>query len=464
LGSFPLIFRELRVLARQGQLFWIRVTGAAAGFATLAFLLLSPVVVGAHLGRQIFQALNSILFFTIVFVGPVVTCDCIAQEKREGTLGLLFLAPISSRSIVLSKLAINAIRAVTLFLAVLPMMALPIVFGGIPLKDILWVVLLQTTALCIALSSGILSSTLYRNFIQTAVVAELFCAGFFILFRFFIPLTPFVACVAGLMGTITVMEFCSNALKAKWEQESSNYKEPFWVRAVAASSTGQMMFWQDTRAARSRNPIAWLQEYSWSARLAKWGWLSLALSVELFEMFDWGDLSTHSREIMIQRSLAVVLVLGMSLAGANSFRRERLSGAMELLLVTPLSPRQIILGRLWGIWVHFFPAILTVSVVWITASRYFLYAGVHGDLNLLLSSYVVVPMVGLLVSLLPWHLLVAWQMIFLIGAVLPISLPRLLIKAEFDAAFAGVLLQTGVGAISFYLLQRKLKDRSFVVS
>jgi ABC-type transport system involved in multi-copper enzyme maturation permease subunit len=463
LGSFPLIFRELRVLARQGQLFWIRITGAAAGFATLAFLLLGPVLVGAQLGHQIFQALNTILLFTILLVGPVVTCDCISQEKREGTLGLLFLAPLSSRSIVLSKFAINAVRAVTLFLAILPMMALPIVFGGINGQEIVWVILRQVIALCIALSSGIVASTFYRNFIQTAVVAELISGGLWLIFHV-LQLPSLVGCIAVIMATVTVMEFCSNNLKQKWEEESSNYKEPFWVRAVAASITGQVVFRQDTRAARSRNPIAWLQEYSWSARLAKWGWLALALCVEIFEMFDWGDLSTHRREITVQRALATVLVLGMALAGANSFRRERLSGAMELLLVTPLSPRQIIFGRLWGIWVHFFPAILALSVIWLTAGRYFLYVGVHGDLNLLIMSYLIVPIVGLLVSLLPWHLLVAWAVIFLVGAVLPIYLPQLFFEDRSVAAFVALFLQGAVGLIALHLLQRNLRDRSFVLS
>ena len=42
----------------------------------------------------------------------------------------------------------------------------------------------------------------------------------------------------------------------------------------------------------------------------------------------------------------------------NSFQRERQTGALELILVTPIREKELILGRLRGIWEQFLPAFL----------------------------------------------------------------------------------------------------------
>ena len=45
--------------------------------------------------------------------------------------------------------------------------------------------------------------------------------------------------------------------------------------------------------------------------------------------------------------------------GSGSFRRERETGVLELLLVAPLSTHQIVWGRLRAIWGQFAPAAVT---------------------------------------------------------------------------------------------------------
>jgi ABC-type transport system involved in multi-copper enzyme maturation permease subunit len=455
LTSWPLIYRELRVLARQGQLFWIRIAGGAAGFATLSFLLLQEVVVGAALGDRLFTALNAMLFLTILFIGPLVTCDCIAQEKREGTLGLLFLAPISERTIILSKLTVNAVRAFSLLMALLPMMALPVVFGGVDSSKLLWAISLQITAMSVALSAGVLSSTLHRSFIQAAVVAEICCLALAAVCVFFLPWSTLIACVAGLMSTVIVVEYCSGRLKSKWEEESAEHPDPLWVRVFSESASWRLFFHWDTQRARSRNPIAWLQEYSWTARLAKWGWLALVAVTEFFLICT--ALVEQRGTDRPQLLLAGLVLLGISMAGANSFRRERLSGAMELLLVTPLSPLQIILGRLWGIWVHFLPAVSTLSIIWIMAGGYLHVNAAEG--YVIIASYLFIPMIGLYVSLFPWNVLVDCGVIFITGAVLPIYCGGMLRSIP-----AAILIQAVTGVVALSLLYIKLQRRSFTLT
>jgi ABC-type transport system involved in multi-copper enzyme maturation permease subunit len=387
-------------------------------------------------------------------VGPIVTCDCIAQEKREGTLGLLFLAPISERAIVLSKMAVNALRAFTLLFAVLPMMALPVVFGGLVGSKLFWALCMQITALCIALAAGMLSSTQYRTFIQAAVFAEIYSAGFVFLCVFFMRLSPLVGCVAGLMIALMVVEQCSSTLKQKWEEESSDYREPFWVELFSQSGTARAIFRWDTRRARSRNPIAWLQEYSWSARLAKWGWLALACFGELFLIAS--TLFERRGSYQPQAILAGIVLFGICLAGANSFRQERLSGAMELLLVTPLSPLQIMFGRLWGLWVHFLPAVAVIALIWFAGGRYLWMAPEAG--YVLVSSLLFIPMIGLYVSLFPWNILVDAAIVFITGVALPVYAGAML-----NSLAMMIAVQATGGVVAFVLLFRKLKYRTFVL-
>ena len=459
MAAWPLILRELRELSRQAQLFWIRVVAGSFAFLTPAALLFNKTFIGREVGPYLFSVLNVVLFVTIIGIGPLITADCIAREKREGTLGLLFLAPLTSRDIIVSKLVMNALRAFTLLLAVLPLMSLPVVFGGVPASEIfLWTVR-HLLALCLALSSGILASTLYREFIQCAVFAEILCLSLVFICGGFSGPFALLGGPSALVGTAVILSFCSNNLKQRWEQDSAGYKQPFWVRFFSESPDWRFLFRWDTRKARSTHPIAWLQEYSWSARLSKWGWCIFVTFVQLgVSLNDAGKQFPTPQHV-----LALIVIVGIALSSANSFRTERLSGAMELLLVTPLTPLQIIGGRLWGIWVHFFPAMAIMSMLWIASAP--LTRSDPSEAHLAISSYIFLPMLGLFISMLPWHVLVAWIVIFLTGTVIPLYL-GVLISRTSGLPFNPVVmtLQALLGAAALLLLHYRLRTRSFILS
>lgn len=58
------------------------------------------------------------------------------------------------------------------------------------------------------------------------------------------------------------------------------------------------------------------------------------------------------------------LLAGMAFEGAASFSKERESGALELLLVTPLSAARIIGGRAGRQWAVFGPAVAVMLFIW----------------------------------------------------------------------------------------------------
>ena len=103
--SLPIVERELRVAARRRLTYWLR--AAVAAFAMIACLQLfndSGSVSPADVGRASFQML-SWLGLVLAFFAAIVTADCISNERREGTLVLLFLTTLKSRDVVLGKLA-----------------------------------------------------------------------------------------------------------------------------------------------------------------------------------------------------------------------------------------------------------------------------------------------------------------------------------------------------------------------
>jgi ABC-type transport system involved in multi-copper enzyme maturation permease subunit len=57
-----------------------------------------------------------------LLAGLFLTSDCLSEEKREGTLGLLFLTDLKSHDIVLGKFVATALSALYCLLALLPVM------------------------------------------------------------------------------------------------------------------------------------------------------------------------------------------------------------------------------------------------------------------------------------------------------------------------------------------------------
>ena len=98
----PILYRELRRQSRQGSTYWLRVLGGGLVLMA-AFWALSTALVQTSSGtltsgrptdrRGLFWGLNKIMAFLIWLLAPALTADCLDREKREGTLGLLFLTP-----------------------------------------------------------------------------------------------------------------------------------------------------------------------------------------------------------------------------------------------------------------------------------------------------------------------------------------------------------------------------------
>jgi hypothetical protein len=207
--------------------------------------------------------------------------------------------------------------------------------------------------------------------------------------------------------------------------------------------------------ALTANPIGWLQHYSPSARMVKWAWCLFIIVVEIIFSGDPEDLYGA------QAGLGLLLLLGLTFGATASFRAELETGAFELLLVTPLRERQIIAGRVRGLWRQFLPAVLVYGAGSIYLASGWS-AGGHARQAWLalahtISGYCALPFIGLYFSARRWNFFVAWFAACLLG-LLPGALGRLLGARDLSM----IVLQLGTAIIAAVLLERRLKNRAFL--
>jgi ABC-type transport system involved in cytochrome c biogenesis permease component len=131
----PIAERELRVMARQNRTWWQRVLiliGALAIFA-FAYISFRRWTNAGMMGRQLFSVLGGFSFAYALLSGPLVAVDSLSRERRDGTLGLLFLTDLRSYDIVLGKMAAASFGVILGLTAAAPVFAIPMLMGGINL-------------------------------------------------------------------------------------------------------------------------------------------------------------------------------------------------------------------------------------------------------------------------------------------------------------------------------------------
>ena len=119
----PIVERELRVAARKPATFWLRVAAALVALViggSVMLLTLTPFGGRTPMGGPIFGTLTWLSLAGALSAGLFFTSDCLSEEKREGTLGFLFLTDLRGYDVVLGKLLATSLRCVFALLAMFP--------------------------------------------------------------------------------------------------------------------------------------------------------------------------------------------------------------------------------------------------------------------------------------------------------------------------------------------------------
>ena len=100
---------------------------------------------------------------TCLLAGVLLTADCLSEEKRDGTLGLLFLTDLKGYDVVLGKFIAMSLNAIYGLLAILPITGLPLLMGGVTGGEFWRMNLALLNALFVSLAMGVCVSAFGRE-------------------------------------------------------------------------------------------------------------------------------------------------------------------------------------------------------------------------------------------------------------------------------------------------------------
>ena len=282
--------------------------------------------------------------------------------------------------------------------------------------------------------------------------------------------------VLSLLVTCGLLLLAARSISRRWQEQSRSARVEKLVRIFCTPVLWASLLRRWMRWKLNRNPIGWLEQRTWSGRLVMWSWLAVLVGF-YSTVVSSGGFYLHNFQ-PIQVALAWLLLVSIAATASGSFRRERESGVLELLLVSPLNSWQIILGRVRGMWAQFTPAVALLIGVWLFVATF--EQNVSGWDGVWFSiSFLTLPVVGLYYSLAKTHFLSAFVWTLLMGYLFPMLLANvgmvqrfIMWQVGFPAnpartqtaigpvwALLQIVLATGFG----HLLHRDLEQRQFAL-
>src|SRR6266404_4812750 len=161
----PIVQRELREAARRKSTirirWWTALLAIAMSFCGLVFVW--ALSGRSNSGKPLFTILTAYTFGLCLLSGVFLTATCLSEEKREGTLGLLFLTDLKGYDVVLGKLVARSLNPFYSLLALLPLIGLPLLSGGVTGAEFWRMTIALANALFFSLATGMCVSALARD-------------------------------------------------------------------------------------------------------------------------------------------------------------------------------------------------------------------------------------------------------------------------------------------------------------
>jgi hypothetical protein len=387
--NFPIAERELRVAARSSRTYLARLIACLVFGAITAWTFWFVTQIGffSTIAPRAYAVIAHLALLMCMF-SALVTTDSLSSEKRNGTLGLLFLTDLRGVDIVFGKLAALGLVSFYGLMAAVPVLAMPLLMGGVSGQSVFRTVINLLNGLFFALSLGLWISA--RSWDQKrAANMGIWCV---IMFMWIIPFTaemlrrrpafaPFGDWLYILspiyqqehaspfgIGMMTDKYWTSVAIThvlawlALWR--TCAILPRAWQDRVMAPAVGRWRrFWQELRFGspevrrdlRDRllriNAVHWLSARERFAPINAWlfvsavllGWVAISAWVRIYVV-------NGPRFWMFGIPATIILYLGLrvracGLAG-EVIARDRLSGALELLLSTTMTERDVAYGQL----------------------------------------------------------------------------------------------------------------------
>ena len=417
----PLFSREVLTSPRQSSFFFLRagyvlglfVLMYTAGQATFGWQQVSSLGETARFGSLLFQLFSMVQLALVLFFAPLFAASRVAQEKDRQTLVLLLMTDLRNRELVTGKLLASLLPVVMLLAASAPVFALVTLLGGVSMVQIGWSLAICAAAGLAAGSWGSLVAFWREKTFQTLAISVLGLvlflgiveAGVVLLgsdspagrwlgwcdpFRgMLLVLDPLaaqpdlrIATVPALpyVASMCVLALAANAvavLRLRIWNPSRTFSDPEKEAAAAEAAT---------RAATRNiwaNPILW-REICTRAYGRKMVFIKLAFFVVFLIAAAYvyrsgitraGTAGTELVMGMISPAgfgfvaVGLVALLLVNAQAVTSLTTERDAKTLELLLVTDITAKEFIFGKIWGVLYNTREAILLplAGLTWLTA-------------------------------------------------------------------------------------------------
>lgn len=379
--------RTSHYLVRAGYVAALFVLMYTAGQSTFGWQQLRNIGDFARFGRMVFQLFSVVQLSVVTFFALTFAAGNVAQEKDRRTLLLLFTTDLGNRELVVGKLLASVLTVGVLVGVSAPVFAFVHMLGGVGRDQVLWMLALCAATAFAAASWGTLVAFWREKTFQTLAISLL---GVFVL----IGLAETVTGVVGAETPVGVWVGALNPFRTltvllnPLAQSVSN--EAVHVSAlpsvVMLSGLGLLLngvtvarlrVWYPPRTIHQRTesddaaesamrtveprnvwaaPVLWREmmtrAYGRKVVFIKLAYVALAAAVFYYLVQRGGDallLGMLPVQGMAFVGLALLSLVLVNTQAVTSITSERDGNTLELLLVTDVTPREFVVGKLLGI-------------------------------------------------------------------------------------------------------------------
>ena len=398
----PVFSREVTTTPRSWRHFFSRATYVAALFGLVVTAWLILMVEGlddlSRFGAGIFSLLAPLQMTMAMVFSALLTASAVAQEKDRRTFELLLMTNLSNAELVLGSLLASMLGVLVLIAASVPLFMILTLLGGVSYPQIVRVIAVTVAVAALSGSIGSMIALWREKTFQSLALTALVLVMWVILgeataggqlgaFWSGTSTEHWATAISPLRATLGAMHpFPAAADVMSWCRGPVNL---FLILSIGATvlvnlwAIARVRVWNPTRAVvlrnedaeeqegseaaavskrRSRevwdNPILWREICTWAygkkILIVRFAYLLIfaLCAAALFEALGNGGAATASLVSPLAKPLVSLVVLGLVLVNAlavTSLTNERDLRALDLLLVTDLTPKEIIYGKLGGI-------------------------------------------------------------------------------------------------------------------
>lgn len=397
--SNPIFIREALTSPRQLRHYLVR-SGYVAAFFILIFTAgqtilgtqqIQTTTIGefARLGNLIFQMIAFLQLLLVLFFTLLFSAGSIAQEKDRGTLILLLMTELKDRELVSGKIQSSLLIVYVLLAAAIPVCVFLYLLGGIELSQIIWVEMLcLMTVFATGSWAGLVAFWREKTF-QTLAISVL---GMVV----FLGVVELVASLVGAQSGVYPWIAGLNPFRSLYEILNplslntglNAVTVSAWPSLISLFVLGmalktytilRLRVWNPSRSVyqstkkekketviiKEKTRQIWSNPVIWREIMTKaYGRKAFVIKLAYFLLAAFTLWTAATSEAVAEGTLylGVIPPQGLAFAGiawlslvlantqaVTSITSEKDSKTLELLLVTDISAKEFVLGKLGGI-------------------------------------------------------------------------------------------------------------------